>query len=54
LLLGCLVYARGILTESLRCGAKGMQLTFAIIISLAMLNFIFLPFDMLLFSLRYF
>ncbi|MBN4073680.1 MAG: hypothetical protein COC05_02025 [Gammaproteobacteria bacterium] len=47
LLLGRLVHARGILTESLKYRVQGMQLTFGVIISLAVLNFIFLPFGML-------
>ncbi|RCW21661.1 hypothetical protein DET53_10747 [Vibrio parahaemolyticus] len=45
--IGRIIHARGILKEDLKRGVRGMQVTFLVILSLVVLNMIYLPYDKL-------
>ncbi|MCE9832664.1 MAPEG family protein [Vibrio diabolicus] len=44
---GRIIHARGILKEDLKRRVRGMQVTFLVILSLVVLNMIYLPYDKL-------
>ncbi|HHX8331687.1 MULTISPECIES: MAPEG family protein [Vibrio] len=45
--IGRIIHARGILKEDLKRRVRGMQVTFLVILSLVVLNMIYLPYDKL-------
>ncbi|HHX8542023.1 TPA: MAPEG family protein [Vibrio diabolicus] len=45
--IGRIIHARGILKEDLKRRVRGMQVTFLVILSLVLLNMIYLPYDKL-------
>lgn len=45
--IGRIIHARGILKEDLKRRVRGMQVTFLVILSLVVLNVIYLPYDKL-------
>ncbi|MFH4496830.1 MAPEG family protein [Vibrio diabolicus] len=45
--IGRIIHARGILKEDLKRRVRGMQVTFLVILSLVVLNIIYLPYDKL-------
>ncbi|WP_272165707.1 MAPEG family protein [Vibrio diabolicus] len=45
--IGRIIHARGILEEDLKRRVRGMQVTFLVILSLVVLNMIYLPYDKL-------
>ncbi|MEA3482882.1 MAG: MAPEG family protein [Pseudomonadota bacterium] len=45
--IGRVIHARGILKEDLKRRVRGMQVTFLVILSLVVLNMIYLPYDKL-------